>query len=109
MRISPILPLLAVATAALTACVHNTDSVAKLNAIPFGDINESNIAAMVVHPADLVRGHGQDQVDGTTAVAPVQRLLTDHAKTLPNPGGPDGGGGSSGGSGSSGGGGASGG
>jgi hypothetical protein len=43
-----------------------------------------------------VRGHGQDQVDGTTAVAPVQRLLTDHPKSLPNPGGAEGGGGGGG-------------
>jgi type IV pilus biogenesis protein CpaD/CtpE len=104
MRVSPVLPLLFAVTAMLTACAHNTDSVAKLNEIPFGGTNDANIAAMVVHPADLVRGHGQDQVDGTTAVAPVQRLLTDRPKTLPNPGGGEGGGGGSSGGGSSGGG-----
>jgi type IV pilus biogenesis protein CpaD/CtpE len=102
MRISPILPLLLAVSAVLTACAHNTDSVAKLNEIPFGGTNDANIAAMVVNPADLVRGHGQDRVDGTTAVAPVQRLLTDRPKTLPNPGGAEGGGSS--GAGSSGGG-----
>ena len=76
MRISPILPLLMLATATLTACAHNTDSVAKLNAIPFGDVNESNIATMVVNPADLVRGHGQDQVDGTTCIFDVEKIAS---------------------------------
>jgi type IV pilus biogenesis protein CpaD/CtpE len=86
MRISPVLPLLFLLGAALTACAHNTDSVATLNDIPFGGTNEANIAAMVANPADLVHGRGQASVDGATAATPVQRLLTDHAKTLLKPG-----------------------
>jgi type IV pilus biogenesis protein CpaD/CtpE len=97
MRISPVLPLLFVMAATLTACAHNFDSVARLNDIPFGDTNEANIAAMVVNPTDLVRGHGQETLDGTTATAPIQRTLTDKEKKLPDPGGSGGGGGSSGG------------
>jgi type IV pilus biogenesis protein CpaD/CtpE len=72
--------------AALSACAHNTDSVATLNDIPFGGTNEANIAAMVVNPADLVHGRGQTSVDGVTATPPVLRLLTDHPKALLKPG-----------------------
>jgi type IV pilus biogenesis protein CpaD/CtpE len=82
MRISPILPLLFLMTAALTACDHNTDSVARLNEIPFGGVNEANIAAMVVNPADLVRGHDLTPLDGKSAAAPVQRHLTGTDKKL---------------------------
>jgi type IV pilus biogenesis protein CpaD/CtpE len=55
MRLSPVLPLLFVASVALTACAQNFDMVAKLNAEPLGHTNETNIAAMVANPADLVR------------------------------------------------------
>jgi type IV pilus biogenesis protein CpaD/CtpE len=101
MRFSPILPLLLAVSSALVACEHYTDSVARLNQIPFGGANDANIAAMVANPADLAHGRGQGLVDGTSAEAPVHRLLTDHAKPLLNPGGiaPGAGGGGGGGSG----------
>jgi Pilus biogenesis CpaD protein (pilus_cpaD) len=103
-RISPILPLLVVTSLALSACDHHTDSIARLNTIPFGGANDANIAVMVANPPDLLRGRGQDSIDGTTAQEPIQRLLTDHPKPLLNPGGNTPGGGSYGSSGGGGGG-----
>ena len=93
MRISPVLPLLFVLSVALTACEHNTDLIAKLNDEPLGHTNESNIAAMVANPADLIRGHGGGPVDAAVTTAPIERFETDHLKALPNPGGACGGGG----------------
>ena len=87
MRIAPVLPLLFVFTIPLTACEHNTDLIAKLNDEPLGHTNAANIAAMVVNPADLVRGHGGGPVDGAVSVLPIERLETEHLKPLPNPGG----------------------
>jgi type IV pilus biogenesis protein CpaD/CtpE len=99
MRLYPVLPLLLVMAATLTGCEHTTDSIAKLNDIPFGGTNEANIAAMVANPNDLVRGRGQDTRDGPTATAPIQRVQTDHEKKLLSPGGDAGGGSGGGGSG----------
>jgi type IV pilus biogenesis protein CpaD/CtpE len=82
MRSSPFLPLLLMMTATLAACAHNTDSVAKLNEIPFGGAVQANLAAMVANPADLVRGRGQVAVDGASAVLPLDRLSTDRQKPL---------------------------
>jgi type IV pilus biogenesis protein CpaD/CtpE len=83
MRIAPILPLLLVSSAALSACAHNTDLVAKLNAEPLGNTNQSNIAAMVVNPADLVHGHGSNATtDNAVTVLPIERHDGDHEKTL---------------------------
>jgi uncharacterized membrane protein YgcG len=113
MRFSPILPLVLATSLALAACDHHTDSIARLNRIPFGGANDANIAAMAERPADLMRGRGQGPVDGTTAEGPIHRLLTDRPKPLLNAGSnvPGGGGGNngSGGGGGGGGGGASGG
>lgn len=103
MRISPVLPLLFVVSVALTACAHNTDLIAKLNDEPLGHTNESNIAAMVANPADLVRGHGGGPVDDAVSVQPIQRYEADHLKALPNPGGNSGGGSGGGSGGASGG------
>jgi type IV pilus biogenesis protein CpaD/CtpE len=86
MRFSPVLPLLLMMAAALAACAHNTDSVAKLNEIPFGGAVQANLAAMVANPADLVHGRGQLPVDGASAVLPLERLSTDHQKPLLSPG-----------------------
>jgi type IV pilus biogenesis protein CpaD/CtpE len=86
MHLSPVLPLFFVMTTALTACEHHTDSVARLNDMPFGGTNEANIAVMVVNPADLMQGRGQKTLDGPTAASPVLRLLTDHPKQLLKPG-----------------------
>ncbi|HBK06084.1 MAG TPA: hypothetical protein DDZ81_09485 [Acetobacteraceae bacterium] len=86
MRISPVLPLLFLMSGILTACDHNIDGIARLNEIPFGGTNDVNIAAMVANPADLVRGRGETAVSGKSADAPIQRLDTDHAKTLLNSG-----------------------
>jgi type IV pilus biogenesis protein CpaD/CtpE len=85
MRIFPVFPLLFVLAGTLTACSHNFDSIARLNAVPLGGTNEANIAAMVANPADLVRGRGQDTTDGGTAAQPIQRLLTDRPKPLYKP------------------------
>jgi uncharacterized membrane protein YgcG len=109
MCISPVLPLLFALSVSLTACAHNTDSIARLNAEPLGHTNESNIAAMVANPADLVRGHGGGLVDAAVSELPIERFEADHTKALPNPGGSAGGGGSTGGTSSGGSGGASGG
>lgn len=98
MRISPFLPLLFALTSTLTACEHNTDFIAKLNEEPLGNVNESNLAAMVANPADLVRGHGTGGTDAVGTALPIQRLEMDHLKALTNPGGGGGsGGGASGG------------
>jgi type IV pilus biogenesis protein CpaD/CtpE len=67
---------------ALSACAHNTDLVAKLNAEPLGNTNQSNIAAMVVNPADLVRGHGSDLANDAVTVMPIERHDADHEKSL---------------------------
>jgi len=93
MRMSPVLPLLFVVSVALTACAHNTDLIARLNAEPLGHTNESNIAAMVANPADLVRGHGGGPVDDAVSVQPIARFEADRLKPLPDPGGSSGGGG----------------
>jgi type IV pilus biogenesis protein CpaD/CtpE len=95
MRISPILPLLFALTAALTACAHNTDLIAKLNAEPLGNTNESNIAAMVANPADLVRGHGGVPTDAVITSLPIERIQMDRPKGFGSPGGGSGGGGGS--------------
>jgi type IV pilus biogenesis protein CpaD/CtpE len=105
MRVSPVLPLLFALSVALTACEHNTDLIAKLNDEPLGHTNQSNIAAMVANPADLIRGHGGGPVDAAVSVLPIDRFEADRLKPLPNPGGSSAGGGSSssgGGSGASG-------
>jgi type IV pilus biogenesis protein CpaD/CtpE len=99
MRISPVLPLLFALAASLTACEHNTDLIAKLNAEPLGNTNESNIAVMVTNPADLVRGHGGGTSGDPASALAVDRIRTDHQKPLASPGGGSGGGGGGGGSG----------
>jgi type IV pilus biogenesis protein CpaD/CtpE len=98
-------PLLLAMSLTLTACEHNTDLVAKLNAEPLGNTNQSNIAAMVANPADLVRGHGGGPIDGAPAVLSIERIQMDHPKPFPSSGGSSGGsgGGSGGGGGGSGG------
>ena len=98
MRISPVLPLLFALAFTLTACDENTDMIAELNAEPLGHTNESNVAAMVVNPVDLVRGHGGGPVDGAVSADPIIRFEADRLKPLPNPGGGSGGGSSGGGS-----------
>jgi type IV pilus biogenesis protein CpaD/CtpE len=82
MRIAPILPLLLVSSAALSACARNTDLIAKLNAEPLGNTNQSNIAAMVVNPTDLMHGHGSNVTDNAVTVMPIERHDGDHEKTL---------------------------
>jgi type IV pilus biogenesis protein CpaD/CtpE len=86
MRFSPILPLLLVASAGLSACNSSIDSIATLNALPFGGTNQANIAAMVANPADLAHGQGAGPALGKTAEAPIDRLQTDHDKSLLSPG-----------------------
>lgn len=93
MRISPVLPLLFVMSGLLSACEHNIDGIARLNAIPFGGTNDANIAAMAANPADLIRGRGVMTVGGKAAEAPIQRLEADHPKALLSPGQNSGGGG----------------
>jgi type IV pilus biogenesis protein CpaD/CtpE len=95
MRTSPILPLLFALTAALTACAHNTDLIAKLNEEPLGNTNASNIAAMVANPADLVRGHGGVPTGAVITSLPIERIQMDRPKGLPGSGGGSGGGGGS--------------
>ena len=82
MRICLVLPLLFVMAASLVACEHNFDGVAKVNEVPFGGVNEANIAVQVANPTDLVHGRGQDSTDGKDATAAVLRLQTDHDKKL---------------------------
>jgi type IV pilus biogenesis protein CpaD/CtpE len=103
MRFSPLIPLLVALPLALSACEHNTDLIARLNDEPLGHTNESNIAAMVANPADLIRGHGGGPVDGAVSVQPIQRFEADHIKPLANPGGSSGSSGGAGGGSSSGG------
>lgn len=82
MRISPVLPLLFAVSASLTACDQHTDFVARLNAEPLGHTNQSNIAAMVANPADLVRGHGGGGAGAAVTTLPIQRYDADRAKPL---------------------------
>jgi type IV pilus biogenesis protein CpaD/CtpE len=44
--------------------------------------NQANLAAMVVHPADLARGRGTAGADGHLAAAAVDRLRHDGVKPL---------------------------
>ncbi len=46
-------------------------------------VNAGNIAAMVVNPADLIRGHGVQRSDGQEAVAAVNHVWQDKPKPLP--------------------------
>ena len=95
MRVSPLLPVLFMMGAVLTACDHHVDGIARMNEIPFGGAAEANLAAMVANPADLYRGHGQSWAGATSAVPPLERLTTDHPKPLLNPGQAGAGGGAS--------------
>ena len=52
---------------------------------PIG-VNETNIAAMVASPGDLIRGVEEPNADGVRAAAAVRRLETDHVKALPDSG-----------------------
>lgn len=47
------------------------------------NVNEANLAAMVVDKHDLVQGVGDDASPGELSAAAVRRLLTDHVKALP--------------------------
>jgi type IV pilus biogenesis protein CpaD/CtpE len=98
MRTSFSLSLIVALTAAVMGCAHNTDFVARLNSEPLPTTNQSNIAAMVANPADLVRGHGGRGTDAVGSVLPIDRLEGDKLKALQNPGGSSssGGGGSGG-------------
>ena len=49
-------------------------------------VNETNIAAMVASPADLVRGIDERDSDGVRAADAVRRLETNHVKSLPDSG-----------------------
>lgn len=46
-------------------------------------VNAANIAAMAVHPYDVVRGHGDPRRVGGEAALPVRRLWQDRVKPLP--------------------------
>lgn len=45
-------------------------------------INNSNLAAMAVHPADLARGRGTGLADGQVVAAAVERLRYGRVKSL---------------------------
>ena len=49
-------------------------------------VNETNIAAMVASPSDLVRGVDEPGSDGVRAAVAVQRLETNRVKALPDSG-----------------------
>ena len=49
-------------------------------------VNETNIAAMVASPSDLVRGVDEPGSDGVRAAIAVQRLETNRVKALPDSG-----------------------
>jgi pilus assembly protein CpaD len=51
----------------------------------YGCANTANLGLMVANPADLVSGRPLGPADGTTAVAAVQRYLTDRVKPPPTP------------------------
>lgn len=46
--------------------------------------NQANLAAMVVDPADLVRGKDYEGTDGQLAAAAVARLRVNRVKQLPD-------------------------
>ncbi len=46
--------------------------------------NESNIAAQVANPTDLVQGRAATGGDGEQAAAAILRLRTGHVKPLPD-------------------------
>lgn len=91
MRFYPVLPLLLTVSMALSACEHNFDSVAKMNDLPIGETVTANLAAMVANPTDLVRGHGVGPSGSKGAANAIERLDTEHAKSLLRPGGYSGG------------------
>lgn len=47
-------------------------------------INDSNLAAMVVRPADLARGRGTGPADGQVLSTAVERLRSGQVKPLTN-------------------------
>ena len=47
-------------------------------------VNSRNLDAMVVNPADLLRGRGAAGAQSTTATAAVERLLTGTQTPLPS-------------------------
>ena len=61
--------------------------------------SQANLAAQVVNPYDMVRGHGVFKSDGELAAAAVTRARQDHIKPLLNPNSTGGGGGRGGGGG----------
>jgi type IV pilus biogenesis protein CpaD/CtpE len=46
--------------------------------------NQRNLAAMVVNPSDLIRGHGESGSDGRRADIAVSRVLEDRTRSLPD-------------------------
>ncbi len=46
-------------------------------------VNEANLAAMVVNPGDLQRGHGDGTAIGETAATAIERLRAGRVKSLP--------------------------
>lgn len=71
---------------------------------------QANLAAMAANPNDLIRGHGSDAgTPAAQAVMPIDRIMIDHPKPLPDASSESTGDGSSGGGSGSGSGGAGGG
>lgn len=92
MRFYLVLPLLLTVSMTLSACEHNFDSVAKMNDLPLGETVAANLAAMVANPTDLVRGHGTGPGASKAAANAIERLDSDHEKTMLKAGGYTGGG-----------------
>ncbi len=73
------------AMAAVAGC-SQTDPVLTSRLWNPAGVNETNIAAMVASPSDLVRGVDEPGSDGIRAAVAVQRLETNRVKALPNSG-----------------------
>ena len=78
--------ILAVAAMTVVAGCSETDPVLTSRLWNPTSVNETNIAAMVASPSDLVRGVDEPGSDGIRAAVAVQRLETNHVKALPDSG-----------------------
>lgn len=78
--------VLAILLLSVVAGCQDTDPVLRPDLWNPVGVNETNIAAMVAAPQDLVHGVDEPNADGVRAAAAVRRLETNHVKVLPDNG-----------------------
>ena len=77
---------LAIVLLLIVAGCRDTDPVLRPDLWNPVGVNETNIAAMVASPQDLIHGVEGQNADGVRAAAAVRRLETNHVKPLPDSG-----------------------